>query len=412
MLGPHPGPGRAEAVLAIFLVAVQGTDGDVLPVLRVCRVLHERGHQVTVLTNARYTAQARRAGLRPVAIDVTLGAPPVSGQLVDAVMDDDPRMQRRLAAPGLLPPLGLVCRVLARRHQPGRTVLVGVSQVGLAVLTAAEALGAPAVQLAISPFHVTGLLATAAANQELYATLLDPVRAELGLAPVTDLAGWVRARAIHIGMWPDWFERAGAATPVPTRRTGFVLPDEDDDDQPPPAAARLLAGRPILVTGGSSRIVHSRFYQVAAEACAGTGRTTLLVAPHRDLAPDPLPANVHWFPRLPFRAVMPRVAAVVHHGGMGTTARALAAGTPQVILAQGYDRPDNARRLGSLGLARWLPEADWHPDTVGRLLAEALAPDPGSADRPAGQSGPDAAGPAVDALEEVAARTLPDFAAR
>jgi hypothetical protein len=85
---------------------------------------------------------------------------------------------------------------------------------------------------------------------------------------------------------------------------------------------------------------------------------------------------VTWFPRLPFRAVLPHVAAVVHHGGIGTLTEALAAGTPQVILAHGADRPDNAERLARRGLASWLPAARWTPQEVGRLLAVAVEDDP------------------------------------
>jgi UDP:flavonoid glycosyltransferase YjiC (YdhE family) len=73
---------------------------------------------------------------------------------------------------------------------------------------------------------------------------------------------------------------------------------------------------------------------------------------------------------LPFAEVMPTVAAVVHHGGIGTVARALAAGTPQLLLADGGDRPDHARRLERLGLARWLPPQRWDAATVAAQLTE------------------------------------------
>ncbi|MGP4105280.1 glycosyltransferase, partial [Nonomuraea sp. KM90] len=87
---------------------------------------------------------------------------------------------------------------------------------------------------------------------------------------------------------------------------------------------------------------------------------------------QPLPPDVRWSPRLPFRTVMPQVAAVLHHGGIGTLTRALVAGTPQVILAHGADRPDNAARLATAGLARWLPEHRWTAEEVAEALAAAL----------------------------------------
>jgi rhamnosyltransferase subunit B len=52
--------------------------------------------------------------------------------------------------------------------------------------------------------------------------------------------------------------------------------------------------------------------------------------------------------------------------------RALRSGTPQVILAHGADRPDNAARLARHGLARWLPEERWDPAAIAAELAAAM----------------------------------------
>jgi hypothetical protein len=127
-------------------------------------------------------------------------------------------------------------------------------------------------------------------------------------------------------------------------------------------------------------MMHPRFYEVAVAACRRADRPALLVVRHPDLVPLPLPDRMHWVPALPFHAVMPQVGVLLHHGGIGTLARALAAGTPQVILAHGVDRPDNAGRLAALGLARWLPAGAWDPDAVAALLSQAQpssAPDGG-----------------------------------
>jgi UDP:flavonoid glycosyltransferase YjiC (YdhE family) len=64
---------------------------------------------------------------------------------------------------------------------------------------------------------------------------------------------------------------------------------------------------------------------------------------------------VRWFPYAPFSAVLPRAAAFVHHGGIGTTAQALAAGVPQLIVPLSHDQFDNAARAQRLGTARCLP---------------------------------------------------------
>ncbi|MFC7652541.1 glycosyltransferase [Pseudoduganella danionis] len=53
----------------------------------------------------------------------------------------------------------------------------------------------------------------------------------------------------------------------------------------------------------------------------------------------------------PFHALLPRVAAIVHHGGIGTTAEALRCATPQLIVPFAYDQFDNGLRARQLGVA-------------------------------------------------------------
>ena len=79
------------------------------------------------------------------------------------------------------------------------------------------------------------------------------------------------------------------------------------------------------------------------------------------MLPARLPSTADWHPRLPFPSVLPQVAAILHHGGIGTAVRALHTGTPQVIMAYGADRPDNAARLAAHEVARWVAEPDWTP---------------------------------------------------
>jgi UDP:flavonoid glycosyltransferase YjiC (YdhE family) len=145
-------------------------------------------------------------------------------------------------------------------------------------------------------------------------------------------------------------------------------------------------------------MLHADFYSAAIGAVARVGRPALVVTPYRDLLPDPLPAHARWVPSLPFAAVLPAVDAIVHHGGIGTAMRALRSGTPQVILAHGLDRPDNAARLAHLGLAEWSTPDGWH--VASKMLGRALA-DTGYPARAANQLRDDDPKHAVSAAAEV-----------
>ena len=70
--------------------------------------------------------------------------------------------------------------------------------------------------------------------------------------------------------------------------------------------------------------------------------------------PNPLPKGVRHCGYIPFSQLLPRAAALVHHGGIGTTAQALAAGIPQLIMPMSHDQPDNAARVQRLGVGRSL----------------------------------------------------------
>ncbi|WP_396449630.1 glycosyltransferase [Actinomadura sp.] len=361
-----------------MLLVSHGSDGDVLPFVRLGRTLRGRGHEVTLITHAPYASAALGAGLDFAPIDTAAEYERQLGDTAGLLAGQAPgRWLEFYERHGLFGQAQLEFRAIAERHAPGRTVLVGRHTSAVSVLMAAERLGAPAAWVAVSPVQIMA----ARGARHLYATVLreglEEVRAAAGLSPDVDWAEYFHSADLELGLWPAWFDRAGARSPGRVRLTGFPL--ADDRPRPIPARAEeLLAGPvpPVLVTGGTGRMLHPEFYPTAVAACARAGRPALLVVRHRDLVPEILPEGVRWFPALPFREVMPRVGVVLHHGGIGTLARALAARTPQVILAHGVDRPDNAERLAALGLARWLPQGAWTPDEIAPLLSVAPSQEP------------------------------------
>ncbi|MBB5874105.1 UDP:flavonoid glycosyltransferase YjiC (YdhE family) [Allocatelliglobosispora scoriae] len=362
--------------MTTVLMVAHGTDGDVAPVIRIGAELQRRGHRVALLTHARYSRRTRAAGIRFVAVD-TVAAD--ADSQADGVADLNSIGERTdLAAVrdyyerhGFGAQLRFECRALRRLHRPGETVLVGLSLSCLSVLTAAELLGAPAVCLAASPHHLAVLDRAAAEYAEIFGTGVDLVRAEFGLPGIADWVSWLGSAGTRIGTWPAWFDAAGARAPDGVHLTGFVLGDEDG-----PAAGPLpeaVTGDAVLVAGSTGALSSARFYRSAVSAAVATGRPVIVATRSPELLPDPLPSGVRWFPHLPFREVVPQVAAVIHHGGIGVSARALVSGTPQLILPSGFDRPDNARRLAAVSLAHWLPQSSWEPDAVLRQLDAVLA---------------------------------------
>ena len=66
--------------------------------------------------------------------------------------------------------------------------------------------------------------------------------------------------------------------------------------------------------------------------------------------------------------IFPHFDIIIHHGGIGTIAQALAAGVPQLLMPMAYDQPDNAIRLRCLGVGSSLKPRRFRGPQVAREL--------------------------------------------
>jgi UDP:flavonoid glycosyltransferase YjiC (YdhE family) len=203
---------------------------------------------------------------------------------------------------------------------------------------------------------------------------LNTFRRKLGLSPIHRvMREWLNSPRLVIGLFPDWFAPPQRDWPRALRLTGFPLYDESDQQHVSPALDRFLSEGtpPILFTPGSANQLADSFFREAIGAALQLGRRALLLTRYPGQLPA-LPSGTHYEPYVPFSAVLPRCAALVHHGGIGTLAQALAAGIPQLTMPMGFDQPDNATRLVRLGVGRWVLPADFKQDTVAEKLRQLL----------------------------------------
>jgi UDP:flavonoid glycosyltransferase YjiC (YdhE family) len=117
------------------------------------------------------------------------------------------------------------------------------------------------------------------------------------------------------------------------------------------------------------------FFRAAAAACERAGVRGLLLTKFRELLPARLPSTVRHCAFAPFRQLLPLCGAVVHHGGIGTTAAALQAGCPQVVLPLAWDQPDNAARVARLGAGLALGPRQRTAAHLARALVRVRAPE-------------------------------------
>ena len=135
--------------------------------------------------------------------------------------------------------------------------------------------------------------------------------------------------------------------------TGYFFLDTQSDWQPSPDPAAFLdAGDPPVYIGFGSMAGSNpeQFAQLILEALAKSGQRGLLLTGWGGLRPETVPENVFVLDSAPHSWLFPRMAAVVHHGGAGTTAEGLRAGVPSVIVPFVLDQPFWGARVKALGL--------------------------------------------------------------
>lgn len=129
---------------------------------------------------------------------------------------------------------------------------------------------------------------------------------------------------------------------------------------------------PIVFTLGSAAVFSpGDFYEASIQAAKMLNcRAVLLVG--KNPAPENLPESIVAFDYAPFSEIFPCACAIVHQGGVGTTAQALRAGRPTLVVPYSHDQPDNAARVERLGTSRTVSRKQYSAVRVAKQLRKLL----------------------------------------
>ena len=203
---------------------------------------------------------------------------------------------------------------------------------------------------------------------------LDALRDTLGLPREADPLFAARERAaVLLGMFSPVFGPPQPDWPRNARATGFAFYDRHEPM--PDDLHRFLDNgeAPIVFTLGSAAVFDpGDFYRESAAAARLLGRRgVLLVGPEAHDVPtadDQIAVAAY----APYSVLLPRAAAVVHQGGIGTTAQALRAGRPMLIVPFSHDQPDNAARVVRLGAGLTVRRRRYSAQTAAAALRKLI----------------------------------------
>lgn len=372
-----------------------GSLGDLHPSLAIAMALKRRGHDPVIATSGQYRERVEREGIGFHAVRPDMPNPKDTPALMKRIMDQRTGSEvvvREFVMPHLRDSYDDLLAAVQ-----GADLLVSHVITFMAPLVA-EKTGIPWASTILAPLsflsaHDPPVVAPAPWLAKLrflgprfhrplfrlmkwavrsWSTPWHQLRAELGLRAVrhSPLFEGQNSPRLVLALFsrllgakqPDW--------PAQTVITGFPFYDEGRHELPLDMRRFLDDGPPPLVfTLGSSAVLDpGTFFETSAQAARKLGRRALLlVGSEPGNRPSTLPEGVAAFDYAPYAALFPRAAAIVHQGGVGTTAQAMRSGKPMLVMPYAHDQPDNAARVVRLGAARTIARRRY---TVERACAE------------------------------------------
>lgn len=368
---------------SLFVFETIGTRGDVAPLLAVAQELRRRGHAAALLAPTAFAAEAAELGIHFVPI-------------TDEHLDHVGKLELSDFYFPAFRPVVDYFEALARSGQ--RPVVVNIDKTATSNLLC-ELYEWPGIRLHLSPYKLRSLLSppwpyaaqARGAEGEVYLreTLprffaacdthprllahINERRRELALPPASSATPEEPHLAAQACLFPEWYAAAPPDWPSPMPRLGFPLPHAAAE-LPAELADFLRRGpAPLVFTTGTGVRDVEQFFAHAHECCKLLGRRAVFLS--AQLSQPPRSAGIATFRHVELGLLLPHAALLVHHGGIGTLARAVEAGIPQIVSPLKYDQPDNGHRAAELGLGALLPREQLNARSLAGLATRLLGPE-------------------------------------
>lgn len=355
-------------------IFVYGTWGDIRPHVVLGMALQEAGHQVQVVASPVYEAwvRARHLGFYPLTYDVNTFVRE-NASIMDAGILQQMRIARETLNP-IMTRMGLDMLEATRESDVvitvefGAAILFDVLRVNnLRVIFINPAPLNPTREFASAalppaprwfPFPKWYNRFSSHLVQRIQWSVLGGARNELA----TQHLGLPKSKLSD-------FQALLAVTPALTTVSKYLIPrpadwdehfqvtgylfDDDPDWEPPQALRDFLAAGEAPVYVGFGSMPDSRpeaTTRIILEAVHKAGKRAVILTGWAGLGANDVPENIYVLKYAPHSWLFPQMAAVVHHGGSGTTAAGFRAGVPTTIVPHNADQPYWGRLVKRLGV--------------------------------------------------------------
>lgn len=353
-----------------IIVATIGSRGDVQPYINLCQGLRDVGHEVTLATNPTLCPLAEAHGVKAVPVGPAVDMGEVGARLMAQSFNN--------MWIGMIRVMQLGARLVEEAYPDVLKVCAGADLVITSDTTSgiaeAEKLGLPWMSVTLQPAR----LPLKDANVSFFGKLIGKLfvmptnrfRKRVGAPPVADISSIMSGRMILLPVskavapfdprWPShirqtsyWFARPVSSWSPPTDLLKFLATG------PKPIAVSLGV---MSLSGKQSR----ESAKIVLEAARQAGVRAIVQGWDKDLIEPGVVDSVYLAGSMPHQWLFDQVDAIVHHGGFGTTAAALRAGVPSIVIPHVIDQFYWGQRVYELGVG---------PKFIsrGELTAEKLA---------------------------------------
>ena len=370
--------------MARILVTTFGSTGDLNPFIALALALRSRGHDVIFAVEANFQQQVSQLGFPTHMLtgDQQKALAPYSQQIFNN--DSSLTALKLLMEHYILPTLPAKVAELREICQQADLLISVAPQFAASIV--AEQLHIPWLSVILTPSTLPSVsLAPQPQSLQLPAALqrlsnrfswslggvflrqivdkpINTLRQQFQVPPRSNLmwTGNLFSQLAALAISPAFIPRP-TDWPEYIKMTGFCFWDRPTNWQFPDALKAFLnRDKPVVaVTAGTvvsgERALFASYYQISIESVLACGARVLLInAPENTCSPAQS-EEVLQIPFAPFSEVFPACAAVIHHGGIGTTAQCLRAGVPSLVVSGGLDQPFNAAQVAQRKVGLWIP---------------------------------------------------------